>query len=50
MSTIYYDIECDFTQIPNHIILNPEISGTAKAIYFYIIMRIRQNKAWKLID
>jgi len=50
MSTIYYDIECDFTQIPNHIILNPEISGTAKAIYFYIIMRIRQNKAWEFYD
>ena len=50
MSTIYYDIECDFTQIPNHIILNPEISGTAKAIYFYIIMRIRQNKEWEFYD
>jgi hypothetical protein len=50
MSIIYYDIECDFTQIPNHIILNPKISGTAKAIYFYIIMRLRQNKEWEFYD
>lgn len=50
MSTIYYDIECDFTQIPNHIILNPKISGTAKAIYFYIVMRLRQNAKWEFYD
>ena len=50
MSTIYYDIECDFTQIPNHIILNPKISGTAKSIYFYIIMRLRQNAKWEFYD
>ena len=50
MSTIYYDIECDFTQIPNHIILNPKVSGTAKAIYFYIVMRLRQNVKWEFYD
>ena len=50
MSTIYYDIECDFTQIPNHIILNSKISGTAKAIYFYIVMRLRQNPKWEFYD
>jgi hypothetical protein len=40
MSTIYYDIECNFTQIPNHIILNKNIS-TKK--FFQCYLKYEEN-------
>lgn len=50
MSKIYNEINTDFTQIPNTILQDSNVSGLAFKIYCYICFRIGRNKEWEFFN
>ncbi len=50
MSTIYNDLQNDFTQIPNTILTDTKISALAFKIYCYICYRIGVSSQWEFYN
>ena len=50
MSKIYNKLNNDFTQVPNKILLDTNISGLAYKIYSYICFRIGINAEWEFYN
>jgi hypothetical protein len=50
MSTIYNDLDNDFTLIPNIILQDTRVSGLAFKMYSYIAFRLGRDKKWEFYN
>jgi hypothetical protein len=50
MSKFINKLNCNFTQVSNHIIQDNNISGTAFKLYCYIVSRVVNNPEWEFYN